>query len=56
MKRIAPSDVAHEPSRQQVASGIDVLRGYDERHQEEEEAKHGAVLHVSNERISVRQV
>ena len=44
------------PFGQQVASGIDVLRGYDERHEEEEEAKHGAVLHVSNERISVRQV
>ncbi len=51
-----PSDVAHGPSRSQVASGVDVLRGYDERHEEEEEAKHGAVLHVSTERISVRQV
>jgi hypothetical protein len=48
--------VAHDPERPRVASGIDVLRGYDERHEEEEEAKHGAVLHVSTERISVRQV
>jgi hypothetical protein len=51
-----PSAVADDPHRPPMASGIDVLRGYDERHEEEEEAKHGAVLRVSTDRISVRQV
>lgn len=37
-------------------AGIDVLSGYDEEHESEIEARHGATLHIPEDRLSVRQV
>jgi hypothetical protein len=37
-------------------AGIDVLTGYDEAHEAELEAQHGATLHITEDRLSVRQV
>ena len=38
------------------ATGIDVARGYDEEHETELEARHGATLHITEHRLSFRQV
>jgi hypothetical protein len=39
-----------------AGAGVEVLAGYDERHEEEEEARHGAVLHIDVGRLSVGQI
>jgi hypothetical protein len=39
-----------------AGGGVEVLAGYDERREEEEEARHGAVLHIDVGRLSVGQI
>jgi hypothetical protein len=39
-----------------AGAGVEVLAGYEERREEEEEARHGAVLHIEVGRLSVRQI
>jgi hypothetical protein len=39
-----------------AGSSAEVLAGYDERREEEEEARHGAVLHIDVGRLSVGQI
>jgi hypothetical protein len=36
--------------------GVEVLAGYDEQHEEEQEARHGAVLHIDVDRLSFGQI
>ena len=46
---------APDPSATATA-GIAALAGYDERHEEELEARHGAVLHIDVGKLSVGQI
>jgi hypothetical protein len=39
-----------------AGAGVEVLAGHDELHEEEEEARHGAVLHIDVGRLSVGQI
>jgi hypothetical protein len=39
-----------------AGAGVEVLAGYDEVHEAEEEARHGAVLHIEVGRLSVGQI
>jgi hypothetical protein len=36
-------------------AGIEVLVGYDEQHEEDEEARHGSLLHIDVGKLSVGQ-
>jgi hypothetical protein len=38
-----------------ASAGVEVLVGYDEEHEEEEEARHGALLHIDVGKLSVGQ-
>jgi hypothetical protein len=51
-----PADLDVDIGRASAAAGIDVLRGYDEEHETEIEARHGATLHITQDRLSFRQV
>jgi hypothetical protein len=39
-----------------AGASVEVLAGYDERREEEEEARHGGVLHIDIGRLSVGQI
>jgi hypothetical protein len=39
-----------------AGAGAEVLAGYDEQHEEEEQARHGAVLHIDVARLNVSQI
>jgi hypothetical protein len=39
-----------------AAAGVAVLAGYDERHEEDLEAKYGAVLHIDVGKLNVGQI
>ena len=39
-----------------ATAGVAVLAGYDERHEEELEARHGAVLHIDLAKLNVGQI
>lgn len=39
-----------------AAAGVEVLVGYDEQHEAEEEVRHGALLHIDVPRLSVGQI
>jgi hypothetical protein len=39
-----------------ATAGVEVLAGYDEQHEEDQEARHGAVLHIDVDRLSFGQI
>ena len=39
-----------------AGAGVEVLAGYDEVHEADEEARHGAVIHIEVGRLSVGQI
>lgn len=51
----APVDQEADVRAANTGAGVDVLVGYDEQHEEEEEARHGALLHIDVGRLSVGQ-
>ena len=51
-----PDDARPATRAANAGAGVEVLAGYDEVHEAEEEARHGAVLHIEVGRLSVGQI
>jgi hypothetical protein len=51
-----PTDAALPAQAGNAGAGVEVLGGYDEQHEEEQEARHGALLHIEVGRLSVGQI
>jgi hypothetical protein len=51
-----PDSVSPATRSATAGGGVEVLAGYDERREEEEEARHGAVFHIDVGRLSVGKI
>jgi hypothetical protein len=53
--RVETSGALEPQAAGNAGAGVEVLVGYDELHEEEEEARHGALLHIDPAKLSVGQ-